>query len=135
MSQAVACGLWVSMALTGFALSSPMPPDMLGGATSGKVTVLDYGADPTGAKDSTAAFRAALRAEGAVLVNVPGGTYTITASLSITGQTLEGSRHGAWGSDQNCADLDGISSCQPLPTIRVYPFGLSGSNRHAASAS
>ena len=64
---------------------------MIDGAT---VNVLDYGADPTGATDSTAAFQAAVATNKIILV--PYGTYRVDsaitqdaspASLSLIGQT------------------------------------------------
>lgn len=50
------------------------------------INVLDYGADPTGATDSHAAFVAALAAGN--FVYVPVGTYKIGATLSITGEKV-----------------------------------------------
>jgi hypothetical protein len=50
------------------------------------INVLDYGADPTGADDSYAAFVAALAAGSNVYV--PQGTYKLTQTLSITGEKL-----------------------------------------------
>ena len=50
------------------------------------VSVLDFGADPTGVSDSTTAIQAAITAcqsSGAALY-IPTGTYKITSSLSIT---------------------------------------------------
>jgi hypothetical protein len=64
---------------------------MIDGAT---VNVLDYGADPTGATDSTAAFQAAVATNK--IITVPFGTYRVDsaitqdaspASLSLIGQT------------------------------------------------
>lgn len=53
------------------------------------VSVLDFGADPTGVADSTAAFVAALAASDYVLV--PAGTYTIDTQIDITGnKTISG---------------------------------------------
>jgi hypothetical protein len=49
------------------------------------VNVLDYGADPTGVADSTAAIQAALNIAGPKTVVIPAGTYLIT-SLEVTQQ-------------------------------------------------
>jgi hypothetical protein len=48
------------------------------------ISVLDFGADPTGATDSTAAFTAAVTAAiaGGLQVIVPGGTYRLATSVT-----------------------------------------------------
>ena len=51
------------------------------------ISVLDFGADPTGVADSTTAIQAALTAGSGKGVYVPAGTYNITATLKITGST------------------------------------------------
>lgn len=51
------------------------------------VNVLDYGADPTGVANSTAAFQAALSVDNRP-VYVPKGTYLITDTLNLTGTTV-----------------------------------------------
>ena len=55
------------------------------------VSVKDFGADPTGATDSTAAIQAAINS-GAASVFVPEGTYIINSALTLTvaGQQLVG---------------------------------------------
>ena len=50
---------------------------MIDGAT---VNVLDYGADPTGATDSTAAFQAAVATNKIILV--PYGTYRVDSAIT-----------------------------------------------------
>ena len=54
------------------------------------VSVLDFGADPTGVTDSTAAIQAALAASKIVIF--PSGTYNISDTLTVTlaGQTILG---------------------------------------------
>ena len=62
-----------------------------GGAngTSGAANVINYGADPTGVLDSTAAIRAAVATGRRVYI--PRGQYTITDAITIsTGQIVEG---------------------------------------------
>ena len=51
--------------------------------TGAPVNALDYGADPTGVANSTAAIQAALNASSNVYL--PPGTYRIETSLSIPG--------------------------------------------------
>jgi len=74
------------------------------GAEASVASVVDYGADPTGKNDSTAAFRSALL--NATTVNVPYGTYSITGSINLTQQTLQGAYAASWTSD-----------VQPAPNI------------------
>lgn len=61
---------------------------MINGASA---NVLDFGADPTGAADSAAAFQAALDS-GSECVWIPVGTYRFNSGITITnsGQTLVG---------------------------------------------
>lgn len=59
--------------------------------SSAPFSVLDYGADPTGATDSTAAFNAALTAAvaaGGGSVYAPRGTYLINGRVDINGSNL-----------------------------------------------
>lgn len=61
---------------------------MINGAV---VNVLDYGADPTGATDSTAAIQAAIDSSDNSSVYVPSGTYLLNSSVVINGVgTVEG---------------------------------------------
>lgn len=57
---------------------------------SSPVSVLDYGADPTGVADSSSAINAALAASASVFI--PDGTYKILSAIVITGnaKTLTG---------------------------------------------
>jgi hypothetical protein len=113
---AVVCfGLFVLPAAANGATSATTAP-----ARPVSISVIDYGADPTGTVDATDAFRAALAAgvdaaQGtgpAVPVVVPSGSYLISGTLNITMQTLMGAAPSAWVSD---------GSPQPLITFR--PFG------------
>jgi len=56
------------------------------------VSVLDFGADPTGSSDSTTAFTNAITASKSVVV--PPGTYAVT-SVTTTGKTVTISGYGA----------------------------------------
>jgi len=55
---------------------------MISGA---ETNVLDYGADPSGANDSTFAIQAALDVQGSIYI--PDGTYKITATCTIKSNT------------------------------------------------
>ncbi|MBM9509067.1 discoidin domain-containing protein [Actinacidiphila acididurans] len=63
---------------------------------SGSVSVVSQGADPTGAGDSTNAFRNAINtaANAGVPVWIPQGTYLISSSLQVDKATIVGA--GAW---------------------------------------
>lgn len=62
------------------------------------VSVLDFGADPTGQNDSTAAIQAAIQAGGRVLF--PKGTYCCNIVVtSLDGVTLEGANAALYGND------------------------------------
>lgn len=51
--------------------------------TGNPVSVLDFGADPTGAADSTAAIQAAIDSTNDNCVIVPPGTYALSATLTL----------------------------------------------------
>ena len=56
---------------------------------NGEINVIDYGADPTGIADSTAAIQLALDTRNNVFI--PAGTYKITATLEpYRGQIIRG---------------------------------------------
>jgi len=59
-------------------------------ANNAPVNVINYGADPTGVADSTAAIQAALAASTYVTFGKAGNTYKVSATLTVqTGSTLE----------------------------------------------
>ena len=63
---------------------------------SGSLSVVSYGADPTGAANSTAAFSSAIAAASSQrkVLWVPHGTYTVTAHLIVNKVTIQGA--GPW---------------------------------------
>ena len=60
------------------------------------ISVLDFGADPTGSSDSLAAFNAALATSSAPTVYVPAGTYVVSGPINMpsTGTRLYGAGKG-----------------------------------------
>jgi alpha-1,3-glucanase-like protein/pectate lyase-like protein len=84
------------------------------------VSVVAKGADPTGAKDSTAAFNAAITAANAAgePVWVPPGTYLVSSALDISSGTIEGA--GDWYSQIESNELIDNTS------VVAGPINLSG---------
>ena len=94
------------------------------------VSVLDFGADPTGVSDSTAAFTAALTASKTVFV--PAGTYKLATPIQWqSGWQLigEGSRRSMNGvSGQNAAILQPVTAAivSATPTTQQVLATISG---------
>jgi Pectate lyase superfamily protein len=86
----------------------------LNGKLTDIVSVIDFGADPTGAADSTAAITAAL-ASGAKNVYLPAGTYKTTATITLT--TAEQKLIGA-GRDATIIQINSTTATG----ITVSPF-------------
>ena len=70
------------------------------------VNVLDYGADPTGTNDSTAAIQAAL--DLGVTIYMPEGTYKTTSTLVL----------------QKGSKIIGAGNYSGIDTLTVYPTGM-----------
>jgi hypothetical protein len=97
----------------------------------GSLAVTDFGADATGNRDSTAAFRSALaagRASGKP-VWIPPGTFTITAHLSVDEVTLLGA--GPWYSvlRGEGVGIYGNPATQPSTNVRLADFAIFGEVR------
>jgi hypothetical protein len=72
-----------------YVLTLPLGSGTLAGPSSTPVSVIDYGADPTGVADSTTAIQAALTASKYVTFGKAGNTYIISGTLTVqTGSTL-----------------------------------------------
>ena len=72
-----------------YVLTLPLGSGTLAGPSSTPVSVIDYGADPTGVADSTTAIQAALTASTYVTFGKAGNTYKISGALTVqTGSTL-----------------------------------------------
>ena len=72
-----------------YVLTLPLGSGTLAGPSSTPVSVIDYGADPTGVADSTTAIQAALTASTYVTFGKSGNTYIISGTLTVqTGSTL-----------------------------------------------
>jgi hypothetical protein len=90
------------------------------------VSVTSYGADPTGANDSTSAFNQAISAANAAgeAVWIPSGTFLIGSHLQIQAGTIEGA--GDWYSQIKTNELIDNTSAVAGP-INLSGFAILGS--------
>src|SRR5205823_12542771 len=86
------------------------------------LAVTDFGADPTGARDSTAAFRSAIAAGRHVWI--PPGTFTVTGHLIVDDMTLQGA--GPWYSvlRGEGVGLYGNPAPRPSTHVRLADFAI-----------
>ena len=106
------------------------------------VNVTAYGADPTGAKDSTAAFNSAIKAlgdpvagaspvtttgAGCGVIYIPAGTYVISSTITCTTVPVYFVGDGAWAT---VISFTGTGDC-----FRVYDSSEYGTGRSSAAAS
>lgn len=94
---------------------------------SDSISVLDFGADPTGTSDSTTAFQAALDACSDKLglvghgrkLRIPGGVYTISGPLTYTWRATDPSKDDA---DTQRLTIDGDGDgCTFINDVRASP--------------
>jgi len=93
---------------------------------AGTVSVTSYGADPTGASDSTSAFNQAITAanNAGEAVWIPSGTFLISSPLQIQKGTIEGA--GDWYSQIKTNELIDNTSDVAGP-INLSGFAILGS--------
>ncbi len=86
----------------------------------GSISVLSYGADPTGAKDSTTAIQNAINAGSAAgkAVYIPPGNFTVTAHLIVNNVTLTGA--GEWYSVLGGNGVGVFGNFAPNPSTNVH---------------
>jgi Pectate lyase superfamily protein/F5/8 type C domain len=86
----------------------------------GSISVLSYGADPTGQKDSTTAIQNAINAGSAAgkTVYLPPGNFTVTAHLIVNKVTLTGA--GEWYSVLGGTDVGVYGNLPPNPSTNVH---------------
>jgi hypothetical protein len=91
---------------------APQPP--------GSISVLSYGADPTGQTDSTTAIQNAINAGSAEdkAVYIPPGNYTVTAHLIVDNVTLTGA--GEWYSVLGGNGVGVFGNLPPDPSTNVH---------------
>jgi Alpha-1,3-glucanase catalytic domain D1/Alpha-1,3-glucanase catalytic domain D2/F5/8 type C domain len=94
----------------------------------GSLSVLSFGADPTGQKDSTTAIQNAINAGSAEgkAVYIPPGNFTVTAHLIVNNVTLTGA--GEWYSvlGGNGAGVFGNFSPNPSTNVHLSNFAIFG---------
>jgi hypothetical protein len=90
------------------------------------ISVTSEGADPTGAADSTAAFRNAISAANAAgePVWIPSGTYLISSALQVNSATIEGA--GDWYSQIKTNEFIDNTSAVSGP-VNLSGFAILGS--------
>ena len=84
------------------------------------LSVLDYGADPSGKKDSSDAIQAAIDAGASSgrTVWLPAGTFTVTRHLMVDHVTLRGA--GPWYSVLTGKDVGVYGGYNPHPSAHVH---------------
>ena len=89
------------------------------------VSVVSYGADPTGATDSTAAFKAAIAAASTAheSVWIPAGSFTVTSPLTVDSATIEGA--GSWYSQVLSNEFIDNTAVVPGP-VNLSNFAIQG---------
>jgi len=89
------------------------------------VSVEAYGANPTGATDSTAAFNAAIAAADAAhkSVWIPQGSFTVSSPLAINSATIEGA--GSWYSQVLSNEFIDNTAVVPGP-VNLRDFAILG---------
>jgi len=86
----------------------------------GSISVLSFGADPTGQKDSTTAIQNAISAGSAEgkAVYIPPGDFTVTAHLIVNNVTLTGA--GEWYSILHGNGVGVYGNLPPNPSTNVH---------------
>jgi len=86
----------------------------------GSLSVLSYGADPTGQADSTTAIQNAINAGSAAgkAVYIPPGNYLVTAHLIVNNVTLTGA--GEWYSVLEGNGVGVFGNMPPSPSTNVH---------------
>jgi hypothetical protein len=86
----------------------------------GSISVLSFGADPTGQKDSTTAIQNAINAGSAEgkAVYIPPGNFTVTAHLIVNNVTLTGA--GEWYSVLGGNGVGVFGNMPPNPSTNVH---------------
>jgi len=99
---------------------------------SGSLSVLNYGADNTGKKDSLQAFQQAIQAstQQKTSVWIPAGTYTFSQRISLgNGVTIRGA--GWWYTNLHGNDFGFFGQWgNPSQDVHLYDFAIVGRTNH-----
>jgi hypothetical protein len=108
--------------LADFELVAPPLPQ-----PAGSVSVVEFGADPSGIRDSTAAFRSAIASGKSVWI--PPGDFTITSHLIVDRVTIQGT--GPWYSVLRGDGVGVYGNPAPHPSthVRLADFAIFGEVR------
>lgn len=109
---------------------------MINGA---QANILDYGADPTGVADSTAAFTAALAASNCVYV--PNGTFKVTSTIDVNKNnvTIFGNGNSSVvyfvpTANDILFNVANATSSNLITFINFYDLGIKGSTTYKKTA-
>jgi len=96
---------------------------------AGFVSITDNGADPTGKKDSTAAFNATIASAGGKGVWIPQGTFLVTSRFTLNKITIRGA--GPWYSTVKATVNHGVGFFGNVPPtgsadVQLYDFAVVG---------
>ncbi|MDQ1547708.1 MAG: hypothetical protein QOH69_2612 [Actinomycetota bacterium] len=93
---------------------------------AGSVSVVNYGADPTGANDSTSAFQSAVNANTGGTVWIPAGTFKVTSHIIVNNVTVIGA--GMWYSNVTGTGVGFYGNYAPNPSSNVHlsNFAITG---------
>ena len=101
--------------------------------TGSPVNVLDFGADPTGVVDATAAFTSA-QGTGDVQVFIPPGTYKLNGLRILDGVSLVGAGKSAVRIDQAVAGTPAINCTSDASVGQLKNLELSGFTVYGATS-
>ncbi|MCU1470038.1 MAG: coagulation factor 5/8 type domain protein [Glaciihabitans sp.] len=85
---------------------------------AGSTSVVTYGADPTGAADSTSAFQQAVNAAAGGTVWIPAGTFKVTQHIIVNNVTVTGA--GMWYSTVSGDGVGFYGNYAPNPSSNVH---------------
>jgi len=94
---------------------------------AGYLSVVDYGADPTGAKDSVDAFNKAIAAgKGGTGVWIPAGTYFMSTRVVVDQVTIRGA--GPWYTEMHGMDFGFFGNFPPSSStnVKIYDLAIFG---------
>lgn len=89
---------------------------------AGSISVTSYGADPTGATDSSSAFTQAIAASAGRTVWIPAGTFQVNQHIIVNNVTIQGA--GMWRSTVTGNGVGFYGNYAPNPSTNVHLSGF-----------